>query len=340
MLCIIAHHYVVNSGIIDEITPANVLSGNSLFALVFGWGGKTGINCFVLITGYFMCKAEISPGKLIRLVFEIEFYHIVFYILFLISGYAAFSWKGFIKMLIPVYSIGTGFVGSFLVFYLFIPFLNLLLGNMDKKRHRCLIALCLLTGSLIPTFLKASSAFTYIGWFMSLYFMAAYVRMYPEPVFDNRTLWGIAALVSLLLSWGSVLAGSFAFAKWGEELYYYFVSDSHKVMAVVTAACSFMYFKNLDVRYSPLVNRIAASTFGVLLIHANSDTMRRWLWKNMLNNTGAFYGKHFVAHALVSVICVYIVCTVIDIVVKAMVEKPIFRWIDRICSQSGLPMDE
>lgn len=60
MLVIVAHHYVVNSGITSEITAENVLKFNSLFCLIFGWGGKTGINCFVLITGYFMCKSDIS----------------------------------------------------------------------------------------------------------------------------------------------------------------------------------------------------------------------------------------------------------------------------------------
>ena len=63
MICIIMHHYIVNSGIIDEITSANVLSANAIFALIFGWGGKTGINCFVLITGYFMCKSIVNGRK-------------------------------------------------------------------------------------------------------------------------------------------------------------------------------------------------------------------------------------------------------------------------------------
>lgn len=40
MLCIVAHHYVVNSGIIEEITQSNVLEGKSLFALWFGGGVK------------------------------------------------------------------------------------------------------------------------------------------------------------------------------------------------------------------------------------------------------------------------------------------------------------
>lgn len=56
MLLIVAHHYVVNSGLITvmEETP---LSARSIFFYLFGAWGKIGINCFVLITGYFMCKS-------------------------------------------------------------------------------------------------------------------------------------------------------------------------------------------------------------------------------------------------------------------------------------------
>lgn len=77
MICIVAHHYVVNSGVIQEITPMNALTFNSLFSLVFGWGGKTGINCFLLITGYFMCKSNITVKKFLKLFLEIEFYNII-----------------------------------------------------------------------------------------------------------------------------------------------------------------------------------------------------------------------------------------------------------------------
>lgn len=39
MLIIIAHHYVVNSGIMDSITKQNALNYKSIFSSVFGWGG-------------------------------------------------------------------------------------------------------------------------------------------------------------------------------------------------------------------------------------------------------------------------------------------------------------
>ena len=79
MLVIVAHHYIVNSGVMDAVNEVNAVTGSSLFALLFGWGGKTGINCFVLITGYFMCTSRITLKKFLKLLLEIEFYNSFFH---------------------------------------------------------------------------------------------------------------------------------------------------------------------------------------------------------------------------------------------------------------------
>lgn len=61
-----------------------------------------------------------------------------------------------------------------------------------------------------------------------------------------------------------------------------------------------------------IINTIAASTFGVLVIHANSDIMRQWLWKDTLQNTAMYDSSLLVIHAIGSVLGIYIVCTIID----------------------------
>ena len=66
MIIIVGHHYIVNSGIIDVINSNIVKSECGIkdyFALVFGWGGKTAINVFLLITGYFSCKQNFNLKK-------------------------------------------------------------------------------------------------------------------------------------------------------------------------------------------------------------------------------------------------------------------------------------
>ena len=92
------------------------------------------------------------------------------------------------------------------------------------------------------------------------------------------------------------------------------MADSNKVLALATGVSAFLFFKNLKIGYSKAINTIAASTFGVLLIHANSDTMRRWLWQDTVNNVGAYASGDVVIHAIVSVILIYAGCTLIDII--------------------------
>lgn len=104
MLLIVAHHYVVNSGLMD-VLDQQPLSGKSLFYYWFGMWGKTGINCFVLITGYFMCKSSITIRKFLKLLLQIEFYKIIIYAIFVLSGYEQLTLKGIAKAFLPVYDI-------------------------------------------------------------------------------------------------------------------------------------------------------------------------------------------------------------------------------------------
>lgn len=330
MLLIVAHHYVVNSGLLNLIN-ADPLSGKSLFLLLFGAWGKTGINCFVLITGYFMCKSDITLKKFLKLLFEIEFYKIVIYGIFLITGYETISLKGLAKAILPVYNVGVGFTSCYLLFFLFIPFLNILIKNMDRRQHLLLIALCSFIYIIIGTVPMFSVTMNYVSWFIVLYFISSFVRVYPLAIFEKRRLWGSMAAIAFVTSALSVVCCTWLGVKLERVgLWFYFISDSNKILAVVTAFCAFMFFKNLHFE-SKFINKVASAAFGVLLIHANSDTMRRWLWGDLLNNAGQF-GAGFGAvalHAIGSVLAIYVVCTVIDLIRIHLIEKPVFKVLDK-----------
>ena len=313
---IVAHHYVVNSGLMSCIDAQNVLHFQDYFLLLFGWGGKTGINCFVLITGYFMCTSAITKKKFFKLLGERYFYAVAIWCLFFFTGYEAFSVKGFLKMMFPFFTVADNFTSCFLLFYLLIPFLNKLIHALTEKEHFLLMAWCISVYVFLPSFAKANVVFNYITWFSILYVIASYIRLYPKEWFSDVKVTGSIAGVSLLLSWTSiiVLAMLSRMVGKGVGLCYFFVADSNKVLALMTGVSAFLFFKNLKIRYSKVINTIAASTFGVLLIHANSDTMRRWLWVDVCKNVGAYQEDNIIIHAIISVMVIYVMCTVIDIV--------------------------
>ena len=163
----------------------------------------------------------------------------------------------------------------------------------------------------------------YVSWYMVCYVIAAYIRMYPKHIFSNTRFWGGMTSGCLIVSSISVIFCAWYFARTGKRNIYYFVSDCNKLFAVATAVSAFLFFKNMKMKYNRLVNTIAASTFGVLQIHANSDTMRRWLWQDMLNNVNMYDSRWLVVHAVGSVIVVFLICTGIDYLRIQYLEKTV-----------------
>lgn len=328
MLVIVAHHYVANSGVINEIVGITEPQLKDYFLLIWGWGGKTGINCFVLITGYFMCKSQITAEKFIKLLAEVEFYNIIIYAVFCLTGYTTFAWKAFLDGIILFKSISDGFTPCFLLFYLLIPFLNKLISALTEKEHRLLLEWCLVVYTLIPS-LGGWTAFNYITWFSVIYLVAAYLRLYPKDWFENGKLCAVAAAGTLLLSWLSVVGIAYFTSKTETGLVwpYYWVADSNKLLALATAVSAFLFFKNLKIGCSKGINTVAASAFGVLCIHANSDTMRQWLWRDTCNNLGAYQTSYAVIHAIGCVVVIYAVCTLLDSLRIRLLERPLLCWL-------------
>ncbi len=327
MLLIIAHHYVVNSGLL-QLMEQNMLNSSSIFLYLAGMWGKTGINCFVLITGYFMCKSQITIRKFLKLLFEIEFYKILFYLLFVISGYATFSVSECFKAFLPITNIHDGFVSCFLVFYLFIPFLNILIRNLNKKLHLLLVGLCIFTYTILGSVPKIDVTMNYVSWFCVLYFIASYIRNYGCFSIKEKQ-WKWFMLISISLSIISVICILKCNQVLNKNFFpYYFVSDCNSIFAVSTAICSFMFFKNLKLKNNKTINLISRSTFGVLLIHANSNIMRQWLWKDTFENVSYFSSEYLWIHLLVTIIIIYIVCTFIDYLRITYIEAPFFKIID------------
>lgn len=250
------------------------LSSRSIFFYIFGAWGKTGINCFLMITGYFMCTSRITVRKFLKLLLEVEFYKITIYAIFLLSGYETFSVSGCIKSMVPMLSLTDGFTNCFLGFYLCIPFLNILVRNMDRRQHGLLVLLCLFIYTVHGTILGMSVSMNYVSWFCVLYFIPSYIRLYADEMFGNVKWWRYALLCILISSISIVLILCIN-VRIGKHISpYCLVSDCNAIMAVITAVCSFMFFKNLRIPHNRFINIVGASTFGVLLIHANSDTMQ------------------------------------------------------------------
>ena len=199
---------------------------------------------------------------------------------------------------------------------------------MTKRQHE--ILLCLLLGmyTILGSIPKFNVAMNYVTWFGVVYLISSYIRIYPHPLMSKKKLWMTVTFASVTLAIFSMLIMSYFFGAKGAQ---FFVSDSNKLFAVIIAVSSFLWFKNMDISYSKLINAIGASTFGVLLIHANSDAMRQWLWKDTVDCVGHYDlpPLQLVLYTLFAIFVIFFICTAIDRIRYHFVEQPFFRWYDK-----------
>lgn len=297
--------------------------------------GKTAINVFVLITGYFMCEKGFSWRRVAKLVLQVEFWKVVLLPLFLFAGLPV---KDSLKALLsipflPLLSVNNSFTASYLVFYLAIPFLKLLIDSGGRSMHGKALSLLLAVDAVSFTFFKNAVAFTEVSWYCALFLLAAWLRLYPPAFIDDHRTCRALFVGSVILAVVSVLSIDTLCVvldvPWfGKGLYC--VDQSGKVMALLVGLTCFLYFRALPMGRSRLVNAIASTTFGVLLIHANSAAMRKLLWGNLLNVPAAYALPlpMLALHAAVSMFGVFAICSLLDWLRIRYVEPRCMAWYD------------
>ena len=335
MFFIIAHHYAVHSGMIradGSCISWYEISFHNLFVLIFGMWGKTAINGFVLITGYFMCTSRIRLRKFLKLFLQIEFYNLLIAFLFFAFHHEGFSVSDLFLNLLPVRSITNNFTGCYLLFWLTIPFLNVLIHGIDRKNHLCLICLCVFIYTIMLYIPDYHVSMNYVSWFIVLYLISSYIRLYPEAVYKNQSV-GFWLGATFLSAFVSVLSVCYALYHNNNNFdqmipVYWLVSDSNAILALLVAVTSFMLFKNIRVPYLKYVNLIGATTFGVYLIHDNCDVMRHWLWNNIIDTIGRNCSMSYFLYVPLAILCVFVVFSAIDNLRIQTFEKWLFRYLD------------
>ena len=200
---------------------------------------------------------------------------------------------------------------------------------MNGRQHGLLLLLCLTFFSILPNLPSFSIRMNYVTWFMIVYLIGAYIRNYNQKLFARKKLWLFICITCFVLSVSSIFIATYLIEKSISSVgVYFFVEDSNKALAVITAVSSFITFRNLNLRYVKTINTISSATFGVLLIHANCDAMRTWLWRDVLRNTEYIQTNQAYLHFILSIMLIYCVCTIIDLLRIYLIEKPFFNWLD------------
>lgn len=324
MLMIVFSHYA-SHGSLYQSTDITFVFNKILIDSMFL--GNLGVAIFMTITGYFMSKVKFNINRIINLWMQTLFYSIIIFIVFCIIDRNNFSIGGAINSFLPVVRSNYWFVTAYIILCCFMPFLNKLFEVINRKQFLVLISLLVIIYFFLPTFIKFDFS-RYAGrvtQFVAFYCLGAYIRYYPNNVFSNNkvsvgivSLTGLGMLSTVILF--DILSTRMeAFV--GKNEYFY---ATFSVVQLFLALSMFTLALNLKAKYNNFVNAVGGCTFGVYLIHDN-NYMREYLWGNIFDNSKYAESNYLIVHFILSVIIVYVACTVIEYIRKYVLEKYVFK---------------
>ena len=323
MLLIVFLHSIDHSGVLEM---ADIVRGGVKLYVSFAYAMcQVCVNCYVMLSGYYLVKSEFRLQKLLVLWMEVVFYSFTLKLLFMLTGREAFSELSLLSCFAPFLTGRYWFITIYVGLYLVFPFLNKLVYAMGKKEHAllnaCLFVLFSLSISIYPAFKGMNSGNGWgLAWFVVLYLVAAWLRLYYTPSCKPAVLLAAFAGIPLLMSVGQACAdvsGVVIFQRIISNWYRY---DSVPVYLMTLAI--FAAFLNIRIenrRIEKAVCSAAPLTLGVYLIHAHAD-VSPWLWE-MLDLPRYMGRAWFPLLQLGCVLTIYVLCTAIDAARKITVGK-------------------
>ena len=319
MLMIIVLHYLNKGGLLADYTTDR--TGVNYAAHLAEAFSIVAVNCYVLLSGYFLVESAWKPGRVVSLAGQILFYSVLIPVVLLALGVvpagslSVYDWLNYV---LPVETEHYWFATAYLLLYVFAPFLAAGAKRMEKRTLQIVIAVLVcyfsVWKSIVPATLATDRYGYDFGWFLCLFLIAAYMRLYGLPVLERRRnalllyvgmslgIFGLTAAVGMAA--GSVPA-----------LVYYMdmpVTYNH-LLCLAGAVGLFMAFRDLKVpegRAAAVIRRLAPYTFGVYLLHEHLLVRYEWMrWLQVDWVRGSF---RFVPHMLLCAAIVYAAGTAVD----------------------------
>lgn len=312
MLMVIMLHCLSKSGALDYLYGANYF--------VY-WGMEAtciiAVDLFVIISGFFMVESRFKSRKIVSIgVGGVWIYSVLFTLLSAYVGNTDLGKMDLIRMFFPLLTKKFWFVNSYLALYILSPFLNKLIHILCKKQLSLLagimIGLFSLRVTVFPiTWAQDSTGGMGLLWFITLYVVAAWIRLYYQK--NNKPLkyvilYLLMVLVLVLSKW--ILLSVGVPESYSGKLYGY-----PSIVVLIEAVALFLAFLNAKPLYGTVgkyINFIAKHNFSAYIIHF---AMWGVIFTNILHVDKRLENPVVgILYSLISVVVVYLFCIVVDIV--------------------------
>ena len=313
MFFVVSLHYLGKGGTLLPYGDEN-FTFNTWFAWLIEAFAYVAVNVYVLIAGYFLVDAKFKMVRVIKIWLQVLFYSVGVWLFLLLLGQVPGDYQNgyyYSMFMLPITSQHYWFASSYLFMCLFAPFLGVAVRSMSKVQLRtCIIVLMVLFSSVWRTVLPMSAPIEDRGygiiWFVCLFMIAAYIRLYvPQDGNWKRPM--LIYIFSSAVLFVSMPCIGFVTQSMGKMTQYYDIFYAYNApFTIVGAIGLFLAFRNICIgseKTGRVINRLACLTFGVYLLHEH--ILLRHLWNSFWKVGEAYQTKWFILHFVGVILCVY-----------------------------------
>lgn len=324
MFMIVMHHSMVH-GVFTASKTAVVQSSPlslSLFHTI-AYGGRVGVYIFVLITGYFMIYSHISLKKVVKLWLPIFFWSVILTAV-VGEGLHKLTAVSLLQSLFPVIFNQYWFMTTYMFIYLLIPVLNKTVLSLNNKLELLLVAMTIVM--IVPgAHLYGGNVDSQFVELTIVYLYGALIR--KHDLLSNSLFKRLGASLlwlGIVADLGASFGGSYLYHL-SQKLFFLKIAGlaDHGIyiFSVLTAVGMFSWIGSKKISYNKFINNVAATTFGIYLIHDNAS-VRSLIWDNL------FHMKHLISqpayivlYVLALCVAVFIVCSLLEFMRRSVFNK-------------------
>lgn len=318
ILLIISFHFVFKG----EYSFGSDFSINKLIVKTFYMFGELGVNCFVLITGYFSIKSDFKYKKVFQLAFQVLFYTILGTIFAKVIGfYELKTIKEYVTTFFPIIMGEYWYVTAYVMLYIFSPYINKLVSTMKKDEYKKFLLLLLVVYSIIPTFFGAlnnnTEGLLYYNrfiWLIVMYLIGGYIKLYKIPVLSTSKKSLKIFLISFITIIFSIIfidkfEGAFKFIGITEVAYLW---QPNNIIMLLLSVSLFGVFENLKIKNNKVVNKISSTTLGIYLLH--DGILTYWFWREVFKNSQYQESPYLILVILGSTFAIFVIGIIIEMI--------------------------
>lgn len=265
------------------------------------------VNVYVLISGYFLVESDFKPGKIVKLVLQVLFYTVLITVLAFSFGLIGKEELGIYNLIVQLFPFQLEqywFMTAYLVMYILSPILALGAKAMSQKNLKVvtliMVSFMCVEKSILPVQIQFDQHGYDALWFICLFLVAAYIRLYGLKILEKP----LNAMLLYLVGCGLLMMEDFMFSviyeKFG-ELWHLIGTPYHynHIFNLLASIGLFMFFLQIKIKeglFANLVCKIAPYTLGVYLLHEHIYVRYlwpRWFGAGASQNVGMFLGGAF-----------------------------------------------